>query len=417
MHQETNNPQSLAIYFGVDVFWVITALFILAVGLTVYINIGPYDPVVVLMMSLAWAALVLLLVGNRQQLNMLGYHLRWTLTYAMKNKWDLVELHLQRARENTPSTKRDKLRLANLLLSIAAYQKAQAQYAPAVRLYEEAIDLFEAHSPDNVSLIAWIYTSLGSCLLEWGRFDDAESVINQAYEIASDADVPHRWLRPLCLCDLSWIAIGRGQLKEAEQFIDQAKQSFIPTEENNWLTFFLLSGEAEIRFWLEDWQEAETLVHKALAIPHLDYILGGGYASQCMLQLGMLFFRAGDFQHARSYTLASIENGGVSQLPEAPWLNKNYLWLARIELAEGNHQQAEELFQKGFRLREQCDYPDTFFLVEHLKAYADYLESVDQCEEAENYRQRANRVSVPISSGIKSAKMLDGVSRKEEESC
>ncbi len=144
--------------------------------------------------------------------------------YRSLGLYDEAEAQLRTAMTIRQALGNDQdLDYAASLSNLAAVQASRAEYAEAIDLYDEALEIYRQYVADDDPLLALCLNNLGAVLVQAGQPEAAEPLYRQALEINRRrfGDVPHPDLA-LSIIHLAGLSYVRGDFPESERLYRQA---------------------------------------------------------------------------------------------------------------------------------------------------------------------------------------------------
>ncbi|MCG8403684.1 MAG: serine/threonine-protein kinase [Phycisphaerales bacterium] len=340
-----------------------------------------------------------------------------------------ITLHIQRQVLGERSAE-----VAESLTAHGLIMKATGQYDESEQSYREALELCQALYGESSDKSVRIMNYLGILLKKKGDWDEAESLYRKALAIMRELHGDRHRSVAIYSINLAALLKNRGYYKKAAPEYRKAldilrgldgEQLQLASCLNNWALMLCETG---------DFDQAETMLHEALAIRRATY--GGKhpdvattthnlgfvlsrkrkyaeaesfyrkalsarrdllpenhpYLAYTLNNLAELFVLQHDYEKAERHCLEGLDIRKKS-LPEGhPGIASSFLVLGRVRLGQGDHEAAEALLRKAlavYRKRHRVGHPRTATAQTEL---GNCLIALEQYEEAERLLLDSHRM-------------------------
>jgi len=261
----------------------------------------------------------------------------------------LAEALAVRERLNGPAAPE----VAETLVHLGAVAHLSGQ-GEAVPLFRRALAIREQRLGAGHSDVADVLNKLGAALAARRRFDDAEAALRRALGIQQRLWGKRDPRVAKALHNLSGIAYYRGGVEEAERLLERAleiREAALPEDDLD------LAGSREAMALLRQKQgrpaEAAALLERLAATNERVYGPGHPQLARTLLNLGLARVELGAddvarrlFERARAIDEAALE-------PGHPQLVRTLAALADLHCRHSRYAEAEPLFRRLMKLREQ----------------------------------------------------------------
>ncbi len=281
--------------------------------------------------------------------------------------------------------------LAYLLQGLAILYRLQGKWGEAEPLLQRVLSIWEKQLGLEHAHVSYPLNTLANLYVEQGRFGEAEPLYQRALHIQAQqlgSEHPHV---AVTLCNLATLYSRQEKYVQAEELHLQAlhiKEQQLGPE--NLLLTSSLHGLAEVYLRQGHYAQAEPLYQRALRIgeQHLEpehYKL-----FDPLNDLARLFYQQEQYTRAEAFSQRALNvlQKLVGPGQDHPHMASPLSILACVHTAQGNLSEAERLFRRAVRIREQQASGTNLELAEILYDFAGLQQTQGYLSEAASLYQR-----------------------------
>jgi tetratricopeptide (TPR) repeat protein/DNA-binding XRE family transcriptional regulator len=282
--------------------------------------------------------------------------------------------------------------LAYLLQGLAILYFEQGKYAEAEPLFKRVLRTWEQQMGPEHAYVGYPLNNLAILYREQERYGEAEALFKRVLRIWEQQMGPEHPHVASVLCNLATLYCRQEKYAQSEELHLRAQQiRELQLGPENPKLIASLHGLADIYQRQGRYAQAELLYQRALRIgeQHLGpehFKLFGPLNG-----LARLFLQQEQYTRAEAFSQRALN---VLQKLVGPGQNHPHMAsplyiLARVHTAQGNLSEAERLFRRAVRIREQQSGGTNLELAEILSDFAGFQQTQGHLSEAASLYQRA----------------------------
>ncbi|HEY9783842.1 MAG TPA: tetratricopeptide repeat protein [Candidatus Obscuribacterales bacterium] len=315
--------------------------------------------------------------------------------YHSRGIYDKAEECYQRSISITEhGTGATDARLVPRLHNLAVLYRIQNKFPEAEAIYKRTLDTMSQTGAKKFDL-ATQQNYLAGLYFAWGRYADAERLINQSMTLyESEVGRDHEYVA-FCLMALALTLQKQGKLDEANERFRQCERLSLKAPRFEYLESFrdLAHGLfflARTKFKQNQFDEAEILFRYALLEETWELWPFHPLVAQNLQMIGDLYAAQGMFAEAEKILSKTLSLRRQVLGEEHSEVAVTAHALAKLWQKMRRYKEAEQMYELAISIRKKSAYPP--LLATTMQGFSQLLRELDRKEEAAQYEAKALQI-------------------------